>query len=75
MYVPFFRFLRHLIKQTNFANDRELCSALLKEEFVAMMPGIAFGSSGFARISCANEMSELEKAMDRLSKFINRHTS
>ncbi len=67
--------LRELIKQTNFANDTELCSALLKEEFVAMMPGIAFGSSGFARISCANEMSELEKAMDRLSAFINRHIS
>ncbi|MGQ4005485.1 pyridoxal phosphate-dependent aminotransferase [Francisellaceae bacterium CB300] len=67
--------LRELIKQTNFTNDTELCSALLKEEFVAMMPGIAFGSSGFARISCANEMSELEKAMDRLSVFINRHTS
>ena len=66
--------LRELIKQTNFTNDTELCSALLKEEFVAMMPGIAFGSSGFARISCANEMSELEKAMDRLSAFINRHT-
>ena len=67
--------LRKLIKHTNFADDAELCSTLLKEEFVAMMPGIAFGSSGFARISCANEMSELAKAMDRLAKFINRHTS
>ena len=67
--------LRKLIEHTDFADDVELCSALLKEEFVAMMPGIAFGSSGFARISCANEMSELAKAMDRLSKFINRHTS
>ena len=67
--------LRELIKQTNFVNDTELCSALLKEEFVAMMPGIAFGLAGFARISCANEMVELEKAMDRLSAFINRHIS
>ena len=67
--------LRKLIEHTKFDSDAELCGALLKEEFVAMMPGIAFGSSGFARISCANKMSELEKAMDRLSKFINRHTS
>ncbi len=66
--------LRKLIEHTKFADDVEFCNALLKEEFVAMMPGIAFGSSGFARISCANEMSELEKAMDRLSQFINRHT-
>ncbi|MFT4693436.1 MAG: aspartate aminotransferase [Francisella sp.] len=67
--------LRKLIEHTKFANDVEFCNALLEEEFVAMMPGIAFGSSGFARISCANEMPELKKAMDRLSKFINRHTS
>lgn len=65
--------LRELIKHTNFKDDAELCSALLKEEYVAMMPGVAFGLSGFARISCANEMPELEKAMDRLAKFINRH--
>lgn len=65
--------LRELIKHTNFKDDSELCNALLKEEYVAMMPGVAFGLSGFARISCANEMPELEKAMDRLAKFINRH--
>lgn len=65
--------LRKLIENTDFESDTEFCSALLKEEFVAMMPGVAFGSSGFARISCANEMVELEKAMDRLAKFINRH--
>ncbi|API86862.1 pyridoxal phosphate-dependent aminotransferase [Francisella uliginis] len=67
--------LRKLIEQTNFKDDAELCSALLKEEYVAMMPGVAFGLTGFARISCANEMSELEKAMDRLAKFVARHVS
>ena len=46
--------LRKLIEHTKFASDTELCKALLAEEYVAMMPGIAFGSSGFARISCAN---------------------
>lgn len=67
--------LRALIENTSFETDAEFCSAFLKEEFVAMMPGVAFGSDGFARISCANEMPELEIAMDRLSKFINRHIS
>ncbi|MED7788574.1 pyridoxal phosphate-dependent aminotransferase [Francisella sp. 19X1-34] len=67
--------LRKLIEHTNFKDDAELCSALLKEEYVAMMPGVAFGLAGFARISCANEMSELEKAMDRLAKFVARHIS
>ncbi|GAB4221846.1 MAG: pyridoxal phosphate-dependent aminotransferase [Francisella sp.] len=65
--------IRELIKHTNFTSDVELCNTLLKEEYVAMMPGIAFGLSGFARISCANEMPELKEAMSRLSRFINRH--
>jgi aspartate aminotransferase len=65
--------LRALIENTNFKDDVELCNTFLKEEFVAMMPGVAFGLAGFARISCANELSELKIAMDRLAKFINRH--
>ncbi|AJI54069.1 pyridoxal phosphate-dependent aminotransferase [Francisella philomiragia] len=67
--------IRDLIKHTSFSSDMELCNALLEEEYVAMMPGTAFGLSGFARISCANEMPELEEAMSRLSKFVNRHVS
>ncbi|AEI36152.1 pyridoxal phosphate-dependent aminotransferase [Francisella salina] len=67
--------IRDLIKHTKFSSDIELCNTLLEEEYVAMMPGTAFGLSGFARISCANEMPELEEAMNRLSSFVKRHTS
>ncbi|MEY8674006.1 pyridoxal phosphate-dependent aminotransferase [Francisella philomiragia] len=67
--------IRDLIKHTGFSSDIELCNALLEEEYVAMMPGTAFGLSGFARISCANEMPELEEAMSRLSRFVKRHVS
>lgn len=67
--------IRDLIKHTKFSSDIELCNALLEEEYVAMMPGTAFGLFGFARISCANEMPELEEAMNRLSSFVKRHTS
>ncbi|AJI56665.1 cys/Met metabolism PLP-dependent enzyme family protein [Francisella philomiragia] len=67
--------IRDLIKHTSFSSDIELCNALLEEEYVAMMPGTAFGLSGFARISCANEMLELEEAMSRLSRFVKRHVS
>ncbi|MDE4994518.1 pyridoxal phosphate-dependent aminotransferase, partial [Francisella tularensis subsp. holarctica] len=62
-------------EHTNFSTDVELCNALLIEEYVAMMPGVAFGLSGFARISCANEMPELEEAMTRVARFINKHVS
>ncbi|AFT92645.1 pyridoxal phosphate-dependent aminotransferase [Francisella tularensis subsp. holarctica] len=67
--------LRKLLEHTNFSTDVELCNALLREEYVAMMPGVAFGLSGFARISCANEMPELEEAMTRVARFINKHVS
>ena len=67
--------IRDLIKNTKFATDAELCNAFLKEEYVAMMPGVAFGLAGFARISCANDMSELEDAMTRLKRFVIKHTS
>ncbi|MDE5000922.1 pyridoxal phosphate-dependent aminotransferase, partial [Francisella tularensis subsp. holarctica] len=53
---------RKLLEHTNFSTDVELCKALLRVEYVALMPGLAFGLSGFAMISCANEMPELEEA-------------
>ena len=67
--------LRKLLEHTNFNSDVELCNALLTEEYVAMMLGVAFGLSGFVRISCANEMPELEKAMTKVARFINRHVT
>ena len=67
--------LRKLLEHTNFNSDVELCNTLLTEEYVAMIHGVAFGLSGFARISCANEMPELEEAMTRVTRFINRHVT
>lgn len=64
-----------LLEHTNFNSDVELCNTLLTEEYVAMMPGVALGLSGFARISCANEMPEIEEAMTRVTRFINRHVT
>ena len=67
--------IRALVENTKFSSDMELCNAFLTEEYVAMMPGIAFGLEGFARISCANDMAELEDAMQRFHKFVIRHTN
>lgn len=66
--------LRKLLEHTNFS-DVELFNTLLTEEYVAMMPDVAFGLSGFARISCAKEMPELEEAMTKVTRFINRHVT
>ena len=53
-------------------NSTEFAEELLKEQKLAVVPGSAFGDSGegFLRISYAYSLASLEKAMDRLQKFI-----
>lgn len=50
----------------------EFANEILKEQKLAVVPGSAFGRSGegFLRISYAYSLENLEKAMDRLQKFI-----
>jgi aspartate aminotransferase len=47
-------------------------AALLLEEGIAVVPGIAFGCSPYFRISYATSMENLEKAMDRLDSACNK---
>jgi aspartate aminotransferase len=51
-------------------NALEFSQKLLTEEFVAVVPGEAFGTSEHVRISYATSMHELERGLDRLHKFI-----
>lgn len=53
-------------------SSEEFCSRFLYEQHVAIVPGSAFGESGegFARISYAKGLSDLEKAMVKLKSFI-----
>ena len=59
------------IKRFGLSSD-EFASAILAEQKLAVVPGSAFGRSGegFLRISYAYSLSSLEKAMDRMEKFI-----
>ena len=52
----------------------EFAMRFLREEEVAVVPGTAFGDSGegFLRISYAYSIEKLEKAMDKMEKFINK---
>jgi aspartate aminotransferase len=43
---------------------------LLNEQFVAVVPGEAFGTNDHIRISYATSLGELERGLDRLEKFI-----
>jgi len=51
-------------------NDDDLCMYLLNEAHVALVPGSAFGSPGYVRISYATSMEKLVEAMDRIEKAI-----
>jgi aspartate aminotransferase len=51
--------------------DVELSEYLIEKANVALVPGSAFGSPGFVRISFATSMENLEKAMERLHKTLN----
>ena len=52
------------------ANDLALSEYLLNEAGVAVVPGSAFGSEGYFRISFATSMDNLEQALARIAKAL-----
>ncbi|KOF55997.1 MULTISPECIES: pyridoxal phosphate-dependent aminotransferase [Clostridium] len=62
------------IKKYNLSSE-EFCDRLLREGKVAIIPGSAFGKNGegFARISYAYSMEELQTSIDRIDKWINKN--
>lgn len=59
-----------IINRMGLKNDIEFAAKLLEEQGLALVPGSAFGTEGCIRISFAASQANLEKAMDRLAKFI-----
>jgi aspartate aminotransferase len=49
-------------------DDTEWCDRAISEAQVATVPGSAFGTPGYARISYANSKERLEEAVDRLAE-------
>lgn len=56
-------------------DDEDFCERLLMEEQVAVVPGSAFGESGrgFIRASYTNSYENIERALDRMGRFMRRH--
>ena len=48
----------------------EFCERLLAEAKVAAVPGIAFGSDDYIRISYATDLASIEEALARLEQFM-----
>jgi aspartate aminotransferase len=51
------------------------CEELMQQEGVALVPGAAFGDDRWVRLSYSVSDAELEKAMDRILRFIQRLAS
>ncbi|MDQ0255844.1 aminotransferase [Evansella vedderi] len=58
-------------------SSEEFAEQLLMEEKVAVVPGSVFGSGGEGHIRCsyATSMEQLEEAITRMNKFIQKHAS
>ncbi len=56
-------------------NDEMFAEALLREEHVAVVPGNAFGpgGEGFVRCCYATSYEQIEEALRRMEKFMQRH--
>lgn len=48
----------------------EFADALLEEQQVAVIPGVAFGADDYIRLSYATDMDTIKKGMERLDKFV-----
>lgn len=56
-------------------NEHEFAERLLMEEHVAVIPGSAFGRGGEGHVRCAYaaSMENIEKALERMHRFMRRH--
>lgn len=50
--------------------DVEFCKTLLTQHYVGIVPGSTFGKENWVRISYATNPQNLEKAFDRIEKFL-----
>jgi len=56
-----------------FSNDSmKFCSDLLESKGVALVPGLAFGMEGYARLSFATSMKALEDGINRIKEFVQK---
>jgi len=56
-------------------DEYEFADRLLEEEHVAVIPGSAFGKGGAGHVRCAYaaSMENIEKALERMYRFMQRH--
>jgi aspartate aminotransferase len=55
-------------------DDVALAERLIEDAGVAVVPGSAFGAPGYVRLSVATSMENLEKALARLRRFLEKNS-
>lgn len=60
------------INGNKITNSLNFSEALLEEEKVAVIPGVAFGLDNYIRVSYATSMELIEKGLSRLESFIGK---
>jgi len=60
--------------ESGIRNTLQFSERLLADEQVAVVPGEAFGTDRHIRISYATSMKELERGLDRIHRFVVRHS-
>ena len=63
----------YLFCNFNNMDSKIIAQKLLEEKFVSVVPGDDFGAEKFFRISYANSMENLKKAVERINQFVNEN--
>ena len=62
-------------KSGGIKSSMDFAEKLLAEEFVAVVPGEAFGTNDHVRISYATSMHEITRGLDRIERFIRKYSA
>jgi aspartate aminotransferase len=65
---------KEAVKITGFKTVDEWVEAILEEEKVALVPGSGFGAPDNVRLSYATSLDTIMEALDRIERFIVRHS-
>ena len=63
--------VKNVIENKGFSDDVELSEYLIESANVAVVPGSAFGSKGYIRLSYATSLENIKQAVERISKSLS----
>ncbi len=53
-------------------DSKAFCERMLKEALIGLVPGVYFGTEGYARLSYCYSDEDLKEGLDRMERFIQR---